>query len=91
MQYIICYDIADDHRRNHLAQALLDFGLRIQESVFAANLDDELKETMLARIRKLVEPSEDRVHVFALCAACSNRTVTLGQAEIQPDREFYVL
>jgi len=91
MQYVICYDIADDRRRNHLAQALLDFGPRIQESVFVANLDDELKETMMARIRKIVDERDDRVHVFVQCSVCANKVIALGQVEIVPDREFYVL
>ena len=46
MQYVISYDLADDGRRNRLASALLDFGARVQESVFVANLDDELAKDM---------------------------------------------
>lgn len=91
MQYVTCYDIADDHRRGHLAQTLLDFGARIQESVFVANLDEELKETMLSRVRNTIEASEDRVHVFLLCSACANRTITIGQAEIVKDQDFYIV
>ncbi len=55
MQYIICYDIADDGRRNRLASALLDFGARVQESVFTATLDEELAQRMLERIAKTID------------------------------------
>ena len=42
MQYVICYDIADDGRRGRVASTLLDFGTRVEESVFVAQLDEEL-------------------------------------------------
>ena len=42
MQYVVCYDIADDARRSRISQILLDFGTRVQESVFVAHLDDVL-------------------------------------------------
>jgi CRISPR-associated protein Cas2 len=91
MQYVVCYDIADDRRRDRVAAALLDFGTRVQESVFVANLDDELAGRMAARVRKLVDEHFDRVHIFALCAACSGKTRVMGTAEVVKDREFYVI
>lgn len=91
MQYIICYDIADDARRSKLASALLDFGVRIQESVFTANLDEELAGRMLERVGKLINGHWDRVHVFLMCQSCSPRTVVLGTAEIISDADFYVI
>ena len=91
MQYVICYDIADDRRRDRLASALLDFGPRAQESVFVANLDEELAGKMAARVRRLVDAEADRVHIFELCAACSGKTQVLGTAEVAQDREFYII
>lgn len=91
MQYVICYDIADDGRRNRLASALLDFGVRVQESVFTANLDQELAARMLERIGKTVDEHWDRIHVFQLCQSCSPRTLLMGTAEIIEDHEFYII
>ena len=91
MQYVICYDIADDGRRSRLASALLDFGARVQESVFVANLDDELAGKMKERVTKLIDEQWDRVHIFELCQACAGRTRVLGYGELIKDREFYVL
>ncbi len=42
LEYIIAYDLTDDRRRERLARTLLDYGERIQHSVFAVHLDDEL-------------------------------------------------
>ena len=43
MQYVICYDISDDRRRSRIASLLLDFGTRVHESVFVAELGPDEK------------------------------------------------
>jgi CRISPR-associated protein Cas2 len=91
MQYIVCYDIADDARRNRLAATLLDFGQRVQESVFMANLDDELAERMMERIGKSIDNHWDRVHIFSLCRSCSPRVIVMGTAETVADQDFYII
>ena len=91
MQYIICYDIADDACRSRVASCLLDFGSRAQESVFVANLDEELSGRMWERLTRLMRAETDRLHVFELCAVCRGKTRTLGQAEVVEDREFYII
>jgi CRISPR-associated protein Cas2 len=91
VQYVISYDIADDRRRSRLASALLDFGKRVQESVFVANLDDELARRMRERVVKLIDPRWDRVHIFELCQACAACTHVFGEGEIVRDQEFYVI
>jgi len=91
MQYVVCYDIADDRRRNRVATALLDFGERVQESVFVAHLDDDLAERMKERLTRIVDGDWDRVHVFEMCAGCAKQVWVLGTAEVVREREWYVL
>lgn len=91
MRYLVCYDIADDRRRDRLATLLLDFGPRLQESVFLCNLDDVLFQRMTERIRKTVEAAEDKVHVFTLCEACRKRVWVVGLTEVPEDPEFFIL
>ena len=91
MQYVICYDIADDARRSRIANLLLDFGSRIQESVFLADLDSELAARMRGRLDSAVDPDFDKVNIFVLCEACSKRDAVLGKAEIVQDQEWYVI
>ena len=91
MQYVVCYDIADDRRRDRIASALLDYGPRVQESVFVANLDNELAAKMVARLAKLVDDRWDRIHIFELCGACSVKTRIMGTAEIVEERDFYII
>ncbi len=91
MEYVICYDLTDDRRRDRLSKALLDYGKRIQHSVFLAHLDEELLERMMVRVRGLIEESEDRVHVFPLCGTCEGKVMALGTAELPKDAEFYII
>lgn len=91
MRLVVCYDIADDARRNRLALALLDFGRRIQESVFMATLDDELTKRMEARVERLIDPLQDCVHIFEICAGCERRMKVFGRGDLPKDEDFYVI
>lgn len=91
MQYWVCYDIADDRRRQHLSDALLDYGMRVQESVFHCLLEPALAEEMIKRIGRIVEPNTDKVHVLALCESCAGRMTMIGTAKKAEDPEFFIL
>ena len=51
---------------------------------------EESKESC-ERLVRLVDADWDRVHVFELCQACGGKTRVLGTAEVEEDREFYVI
>ena len=91
MEYVVCYDLSDDRRRERMARVLLDYGKRIQESVFLMDLDEELYERMLVRVRREVDEGWDRVHVFSLCKGCQARVVVIGQAEVPRDPDFVIV
>jgi CRISPR-associated protein Cas2 len=91
MQYWVCYDVADDRRRQRLSDVLLDFGTRVQESVFQCLIDAPLAEKMMARVRRTIEENSDKVHVVALCDACGGRVVTIGLARQARDPEYLII
>lgn len=91
LQYVICYDISDDTRRQRMATALLDYGHRIQESVFVANLDGELLERMKGRAGKIIDANADAAHIFSICAACARKTERLGISGTTEDPTVYVV
>ena len=88
MQYVVCYDISDDRRRDRMADLLKDYGRRLQESVFVATLDEELVERMKQRIKHAMEPGVDSICVFVLCSACQGRVVSYGVAEVPVDKPY---
>ncbi|HXM44616.1 MAG TPA: CRISPR-associated endonuclease Cas2 [Bryobacteraceae bacterium] len=91
MQCVVCYGIADDARRSGVSSCLWDFGTRVQESVFGANLADAHAARIEQRLERLVHPDMDRLHIFELCAACGRKTKVRGAGETVVDREFYVI
>lgn len=84
VQYVICYDIVSDTvgdaRRTRVSHALLDFGKRVQDSVFVADPDEELAARMRERLGALIDHRQDRLHVFVLCAACEGKAWTLSKS-----------
>ena len=93
MRYLICYDLADDHKRDRMSKTLLNYGQRIQESVFAADLDEALAAQLIQKVTAMMEPQrpDEKVHLFKLCKQCAESVVCLGAAEIHDDQEYYVV
>ncbi|HSY50722.1 MAG TPA: CRISPR-associated endonuclease Cas2 [Thermoanaerobaculia bacterium] len=91
MQYWVCYDIADDRRRQRLSDVLLDFGTRVQESVFQCLIEPALAEEMLARVQRTIEENTDKVHILALCDTCGGRIAHYGIAQEASDPEYLIL
>ena len=79
MLYIISYDSPDNLRRLKLAKTLLDFGGRVQFSVFEARLDRELLEKLVDRIEKIVDESEDSVKIYPLCGSCETGIISTSE------------
>jgi CRISPR-associated protein Cas2 len=91
MQWLICYDSADDTRRQRLVKVLLDYGQRVQESVFWIDADDELAGRILERLRRVTLEEEDSVWVVPLCAACARKIEALGRTRVPELPEYYIV
>lgn len=91
MQYVVCYDITDDARRSRISQVLLDFGVRVQESVFVAHLDAVLAERLRERMLRVVDQERDRVHMFQICAVCESKAWVMGDEPVSTDPAYYVI
>jgi len=82
--YVIVYDIAEDHRRLKIAKLLEQVGERVQHSVFEAWLTQDELQRLLRRIGKYIDPVEDSVRVYFLCASCRGKLRKIGQAVTTP-------
>ena len=91
MFYLVSYDIPDDKRRTKLAKSIKDFGDRVQYSVFECNLDSVLLDEMTSRIEEIVDPVEDSVRIYTLCAACERIIRIIGTGEVTKDEDVYIL
>jgi len=80
MIVLVAYDIPSNRRRARVAKLLIQFGERVQYSVFECDVTPigylELRETMVT----LVKPRLDRIHFYPLCQTCFSRAESIGPA-----------
>ena len=91
MFYIVSYDIPDDKRRQKIAKILLNFGNRVQYSVFEATLTSELFEKMISHLKRVVRNEEDSIRIYKLCKECKKGIKILGTGQVLEDKGFYIL
>jgi len=85
MRYVIAYDISDDHRRNRVFKFLKNWGRRVQESVFECDLSKEELTEVTARLKEWMNASEDRCHIYRLCADCISHRFIIALGDIEPE------
>lgn len=91
MFHVICYDISADASRNRMAETLLDFGVRIQESVFECVLAEGEMDKLMSRVKKIELEDTDKVRVYRVCQRCLESVVVFGPASDPRLPDFFVL
>jgi CRISPR-associated protein Cas2 len=91
MRIVVAYDIVDNRRRNKIAKTMLDYGFRVQKSVFECLIDDRKYLSMKEKIEKLIDPTEDSVRYYFLCARCENSTEVSGSGPIHDDEDVIIV
>lgn len=86
---VVAYDIASNTRRSRVAGALQSWGYRIQESVFCISLEREELEGLVEEMSRIIESTDDVVHVYRLCRSCRERVQVLGTPPSQDDGGLY--
>ncbi|MBI5207148.1 MAG: CRISPR-associated endonuclease Cas2 [Candidatus Firestonebacteria bacterium] len=82
MLFIICYDISNTKRRNKMVKTLLDYGDRIQYSVFKCNLDKKKFIKMRQELIEIIQPKNDSLIIFELCKNCFCNIECYGYTDI---------
>ena len=90
IQWVVCYDMADDVRRNRLVKVLLDYGQRVQESVFWVEAEDDLADRIRERVGRVIDTEEDSLWIVPLCAGCAKRVEVLGKKARLVLPEYYI-
>lgn len=89
MRIVVSYDISDDRRRNKISKELLNWGIRVQYSVFECELEPQHIERMKKRLLRFIE-KEDSLRIYYLCSGCSTRTESYGKKNIEIEYEDVV-
>ncbi|WP_424831263.1 CRISPR-associated endonuclease Cas2 [Ruegeria sp.] len=93
-RFVVCYDIADDKRRQRVAQILDAYGDRIQGSVFELPVTAKLMQDCLDAIVDVLDIAKDGLIVYPLCAQCNEKTryfgISLRDVRIGEENVFVV-
>ena len=79
--YLVAYDITDNKRLNRVRDFLKGYSTGGQKSVYECFLSEGELRRVVTGLDDIIEPEEDRVHIFALDGR--SRVHTLGIA-LQP-------
>jgi CRISPR-associated protein Cas2 len=92
MRYVVCYDMADDSRREDVATLVSGYGPRVQLSVFECELRSREEVTgLLGKLRSIVDPVEDQVRVYPLDAAAVRSVIVVWARTIEERQDFWIV
>ena len=88
--YVIAYDISSDRRRTKVHKTLCGFGQWTQYSLFECHLTEKEMVALRGKLDKLLEPEEDSVRFYPMCAACVAKVETIGSEKPAEESVFIV-
>ena len=90
MQYLICYDIAEDYHRRQVAKYLESIAHRQQYSIFMFQGSEGQAGQIRERLLELTATSEHTLLlVVPMCNACVAKLWQSGEA-LEEEREFII-
>jgi CRISPR-associated protein Cas2 len=91
MLTLICYDIADNRRRNKVARWLEGWGERVQGSVFECHVSATQLKEVIEGIAKLIDAEEDKVRYYSLCGKDRGKLEILGNGKMTQDIAYWLV
>lgn len=91
MKYLICYDICNHKRLTRVAKHLERMGIRVQYSFFNVEMDNEMLDSLIQYLMTLIDPQEDKIYVYPLCAECRKKVIIDGTGELLGLDTFLIL
>ena len=79
MLRIIAYDITSPKRLRKVALLCLDYGIRIEKSVFECDLRADRFEVLWDKLKQIVNRDVDSLVCYPICAACEKNVVVYGR------------
>lgn len=77
--YIVSYDISSDRLRNKIVKVLLNYGKRVQYSVFECDISQESFGQMYKKLTMLMADSEEgNIRFYHLCKKCEKEVQEIG-------------
>ncbi len=91
MFMVVCYDVVDDKKRTRLAKIMVNYGRRVQKSVFECELDDRMFLRMKDAVEKVIDWEEDSVRYYVLCKNCKGNVTVSGTGVLREEEEEVIV
>jgi CRISPR-associated protein Cas2 len=91
MLILISYDIKDNRKRNRAAKILLNYGIRIQYSVFECDVTPEQLDNLKKELYSILDREQDQVRSYEICKACKKTAIISGVAELLEEHDFRII
>lgn len=89
--YLIAFDIRDDRRLRRVANTLLNYGIRVQYSVFECHIEQDQMKILESELIEHIDSQEDRVHIWPLCGKDEQAILVDGGEYVSQDKDFYMM
>lgn len=77
--YLICYDMTSNRKRRKAAEILLDYGRRVQYSVFECEISRKQFEVLYAKLADLSEGMDDgNIRIYQIAKEEMQKIAILG-------------
>ncbi|MCL2622119.1 MAG: CRISPR-associated endonuclease Cas2 [Planctomycetaceae bacterium] len=87
----VAYDCTNNKRRNRVAKILLDYGYRVQYSVFEMELDERRSKEMQDRLLEVIDASEDSIRIYRICERCLGQTRIHGIRGLTNQERLFII
>ena len=91
MVLLLCYDVVGDGRRAKLYKRLHGFLRPVQRSVFEGRLPERRWDALIRVVERTIDPFEDSVRIYRLCAGCAGVSMLIGVSVKVPDPDEPVI
>lgn len=85
MFFLISYDILDDRKRTALSKLLLNYGCRVQKSVFECVITEKQYLELRGRAEKIVDLEVDSIRYYKICKRCLESVEVSGWGTVTED------
>jgi CRISPR-associated protein Cas2 len=90
MQIVVSYDVPEDKRRTKIHKILKSYGQWMQFSLFECDLTETEYVKLRSRLDKLINPEQDSIRFYSLCACCKDKVERIGGEQPRDESVFFV-
>lgn len=89
--YLICFDIVKNKTRYRCAKHLLNYGRRVQKSVFECSLNDAQFMELKNKLDNTIDPETDSMRYYILCKNCAENILISGIGNFTDYEELIII